>query len=334
MKIMPKQIDIILDNKCNLTCINCIQPKINSKIKFNYAKVILDIIKISNNKEIDLNFTGNEPLISYKEIEKIINIISFKNKSNIRTNLYTNLTILNNDIIKMISKYSINIHLSLDGLEKANDSIRGEGIFKIIVKNINILNNNNITIESITTTIKDLNFNDINNNFIKFIKDQNISKWRLNIDYYGLNKSPKIVIDKILELYNNAKSHMLVEGTWLYPFWNIINNDKRGFCPAAKGDIITILPDGSYHICPFSNQAIGTIKDDYAEILNKNITTILYKNFISSLDCTNCFLKEYCNSHCLCTLEEDDKELNKWYCDIYRGITKRIFEKYINSQRS
>lgn len=326
----PHRIDIVLDNDCNLSCLGCIRTKNEKNIKIDYSEYIKNILENGSEKEYQIHFTGGEPLLDWRLLTQTISETQTVTESKPKYSIYTNLTILNNEIIRFIKSNSIEIHTSVDGLKNENDKIRGKRTFEIITNNIKRLKKYGIEINSVTTTLKNENINSITTDFINELENLNIKTWRLNIDYHGIEINPNELINKVFTLYSNAtEKGISVEGTWIYPFNNLVSNNKNGFCSATKGETISILPNGKISICPYSETLLGSFHDNWYNI-NKEFKVV--KNEISNNEnCSNCIIKDYCHSQCLITREQNNPNLFNWYCEIYQGLTIKLLNYQIQN---
>ena len=170
----PYRIDIVLDEECNLSCTNCISKQKKTAPYYDYSSILDEIINNSNSSVSLIHFTGGEPFLKIDLLKKIINDIKSKKKivDFINYSVYSNLTILNEQIINVIKENNIEIHTSIDGLQIQNDNIRGKGTFQKINENINKISRENIKLSSITTTLKDDNFDEITKDFLVWLKKE------------------------------------------------------------------------------------------------------------------------------------------------------------------
>lgn len=135
--VKPQTVTLTLTTKCNLRCIMCDHWKLKNQeeLSLNKIKSIIDQIKKWGIKEIELS--GGEPFMR-KDIWKIISYISSKN---IGMNITTNGTLLNRRDIRKLFDYKINrLQISLDGLSKAHDKIRGvKGAYKKTIETVKVI---------------------------------------------------------------------------------------------------------------------------------------------------------------------------------------------------
>ncbi len=121
---------------CNLNCIHCYanaQTKAyKDAIDTDKAKSIIDDLADFNIPVI--LFSGGEPLLR----KDIVELISYAVKKGIRAVLSTNGTLIDQDTAKRLKDAGLSYAgISLDGLEKINDSFRGiKGAFKKALQGI------------------------------------------------------------------------------------------------------------------------------------------------------------------------------------------------------
>jgi uncharacterized protein len=327
----PYRIDIVLDNDCNLNCIGCIRVKNKKENVLDYSKFIDRIIKQTKKEKYYIHFTGGEPFLQWDSISKIIYKIKDSTDKEIIYSVYTNLTLLDTEIIRFIKSNHIQIHTSLDGLKHENDIIRGKGSYESIVTNINLLSENQIKLNSLTTTLKNENIQEITTDFISQIDQLKVKVWRLNIDYFGINIEPRNLVDRVFNLYIYAfEKGIDVEGSWLYPFFNLITENKNGFCSATKGETLAILPNGNFSVCPYLESSLGKYTESWNIVTNK--FNILKENLTNGKDCNKCIIKDHCHTQCLITKEKGDTKLFDWYCEVYIGLTIKLLKFHLRNE--
>jgi MoaA/NifB/PqqE/SkfB family radical SAM enzyme len=136
----PLIVDLQLTYRCNLRCLYCNSNNIKcNELDTNQIKNIIDGLKKKGCYYITLD--GGEVLLR-EDINEIINYIYSKG---IRVHLVTNGLLIHriNTASQNKLKYII---LSLDGNKEAVDKIRGEKTFSKIIKSINELKDNGVSI--------------------------------------------------------------------------------------------------------------------------------------------------------------------------------------------
>lgn len=120
---------------CNLKCNYCpysgegILDRKHNKNNMTYAtaKKAIDFFKEKSryNDSVNISFYGGEPLIEYKLIRKCIEYCnSVLYDKNITYNITSNGTIMNSDILSMLSENNVILTISLDGPTKIHNANR------------------------------------------------------------------------------------------------------------------------------------------------------------------------------------------------------------------
>jgi len=131
-------------NRCNLRCTHCYQDdySANSELSIEKLKAIADNIDRSMKRwkaRLNLLLTGGEPLLK----EEIFELFSYlEQKQTVKQlDIITNATILSKYIDQLEKfKKCKNILFSLDGVtESTNDKIRGSGVYKKVLQEMNLV---------------------------------------------------------------------------------------------------------------------------------------------------------------------------------------------------
>ncbi|MFH2145466.1 MAG: radical SAM protein [Candidatus Omnitrophota bacterium] len=134
-----KQFYIAMTNRCNLQCIMCATTRHDhtKEGELSLEQWELIINNITRFKVDSIGFGGGEPLLR-RDLAGLIRIVSAKG---IMVNIITNATLLNQSFLERLAghKKKIVFLLSLDGLEKDNDGIRGRGVFKKVMEAASLL---------------------------------------------------------------------------------------------------------------------------------------------------------------------------------------------------
>lgn len=152
---IPISVEVQLNTQCNLRCKHCCQPSYDKIMPVAQVKRIL---KILNEKKVfEINLTGGEPFL-HPNIFELIQLSA--EKYNFATIIITNGTLLTESLVKRLSKFRNNLAflVSLEGVGKVNDNIRGKGVFKKVDRVLKILKKYDIYVE-ISSTINSWNIN-------------------------------------------------------------------------------------------------------------------------------------------------------------------------------
>ena len=121
-----------LTYNCNLRCKMCpFWKRPSPDPSFEQEKAVLK--QIYNSGAVGVAFEGGEPLLR----KDLVEILAFSRSLPLHTSLITNGTLLESRIEEIAPYINGVVYVSLDGLEKTHDAIRGvEGSFKKAVRGI------------------------------------------------------------------------------------------------------------------------------------------------------------------------------------------------------
>lgn len=153
-----------ITERCNLNCKHCYFDKKFLKNELSLTQVFNifnDYIKLLKKWKLSreramISITGGEPLIR-ADLLKFLKKCH-QNRKKTRYGILTNGILLNDKKIAELKKFEIDyVQVSLEGMEKRNDEVRGKGTFEKIVKAVNLLIKNGInTVVSVTVTKQNL----------------------------------------------------------------------------------------------------------------------------------------------------------------------------------
>lgn len=155
-----------ITERCNLKCKHCYfdEKFLKNELSLDQLFAVFDdYINLLKKWEFPreasrISITGGEPMIRndfFKFLEKC-----YQNREKTRYGILTNGILLDNKKIFKFKKLKIDyVQVSLEGMEKNNDRVRGKGTFKKIVKAIKLLVKNGIN-TSISVTVTKQNLKD------------------------------------------------------------------------------------------------------------------------------------------------------------------------------
>lgn len=163
--VSPDGINITLTNKCNLRCKMCFISSDSydkeSDLSKNEVFSIIDQAAAMGIKETIL--TGGEPFLR----DDLFEIFEYCKLKGLRSVVTTNGTLVDKALArKIVTSHLSHIHFSVDGLEEANDFIRGKGKFAKTISAIKLVNelrnkhNSKLSL-GIASTVMDHNLEDL-----------------------------------------------------------------------------------------------------------------------------------------------------------------------------
>lgn len=135
-----KSVQLMLTNRCNLSCRHCAANAADAMAADFYTtediKKIIDKIVACNVKNIIL--TGGEPLVR-KDFMEIVRYI-YANDRTVQISLMTNATLIKESMAAELVKYIGTADISIDGYDDEScRTIRGKNVFKMVLENIKLL---------------------------------------------------------------------------------------------------------------------------------------------------------------------------------------------------
>ncbi|MFX0084357.1 MAG: radical SAM/SPASM domain-containing protein [Candidatus Hodarchaeota archaeon] len=324
--------------ECNLKCSHCgssAGKKLKNELKTHECIKVCE--QLADLNCINVALMGGEPFLK-KDWEKIAQCIV---DLGMKLNIVSNGFILNHNLKELIRLQPTVVGISLDGLRKIHDKIRGmKGSFDQAVKSVNLLRKNNIQ-TTIITTVSKINFKELPK-IEKLIHNKGIN-WQIQLasPFGNFNKKDMLSYEEfyavgLLIAAWRAKHHFLnmpVIGAHCMGYHSeIMENFVWDGCSAGRttigitsqGNVVGCLAMGNDRLVEANlrEQSLETIwKNKNAFTYNRNFTK---KNLGEY--CTNCEFGESCKGGCnSVSLSTTNKCHNDPFC--FHRIEKEIMNK-------
>jgi radical SAM protein with 4Fe4S-binding SPASM domain len=266
-----------LTQKCNSHCRHCINVRTTKSddITLGEMKTIID--KLHDSGIFILKITGGEPFCR----NDIFDILDYIETKMMKYIVYTNGSYINSLVASRLKDYHYLscIRVSIDGLEKTNDFIRGDGMFRLAINALNLLSSYKITCEA-NFTISNINYQELSK-LSEFFSHANmnvkINIGTLKISGSVMNQRSLIIPqDKTEEIMTDVKIQIMSDSSFvpykLLPdvYFKIFGNSFG--CPAGRISI-SIDSRGNVFGCGmFSDDETfncgNLIHDSFANIWN------------------------------------------------------------------
>lgn len=317
-----------ITHKCNLRCKHCYQEDYSCDLDLNNLEKIfyqfLDFCKVNNFKG-HINFTGGEPFVS----KYLYNLCDLCEKNKMTFGILTNGTLLTNKDIIHLSHYNnlIFIQVSIDGVPKTHNNIRGKGSFEKTIKTCQLLKKYNIQ-TMVSFTAHKQNYKELHK-VIKIIKKNKID--RFWADRFIPIDNNKDINDKMV--LSNEEFHLFIKTLAnekkkanRNPFCKTIIHTNRAlqFCYdketiyqcSAGISLLTILANGTLLPCRRLPISIGNVleKDIMTLYNNSEIIKDLNKRECPN-ECKKCLYQKTCKGGAKCltyaiTKDYNNKDIN------------------------
>lgn len=250
---VPLKIQHYCTYKCNFRCKYC--NLYNQKSKELSTEEIKNLIFNFNKAgAVSWTFTGGEPLLR-KDMEKLVKYAKY---CGLHVAMTTNGSLVKNNI-SWLNKIDL-LNISLDGMEKIHDKLRGKGTFNMAMEAIKLLKKNKINV-SITVVINKLTMKDNARelkNLLDLINNMGIKAIFMPIykDPFNKNKVDSLCLSDndlkksmiILKKYSKKYPHRLIMSKSAMNWYS--KNKKTMKCYAGK-HFCSILPNGRVIPCLF-----------------------------------------------------------------------------------
>lgn len=131
-----------LTNRCNMRCPHCYMSagkEMEAELTTLEVKTVLTAYKNHGGREV--TFSGGE----VGTRKDLLEIITHSGKLGLRTNIYSNGILIDEEFIRLASPWLNKVQISVDGYsEEENSRLRGKGNFSKALKTIDCLLNNNV----------------------------------------------------------------------------------------------------------------------------------------------------------------------------------------------
>lgn len=133
----PLKVQWKVTNKCNLRCKHCYLGKLNHR-ELGKKELMSIAEKLINSNVMEVTLTGGEALL----VSSLPKIVALFIENDIKVNIFTNALFLEKfeskveTLLGRVPNDMLDFFISVDGLEKSHDGIRGKGNFQKTIKAI------------------------------------------------------------------------------------------------------------------------------------------------------------------------------------------------------
>lgn len=295
-------------NKCNLNCLHCYtnsSPKNNTIIDKESAIRLID--EMSNHQVYSFGIGGGEPLI----LPYLIPMINRISEKGMKASISTNGILINQNTARELASAGLGAaQVSIDGMEKNHDFIRGKGTFNRAIDGIKHLVDNHISVR-VGFTVNRINYNDIENvtQLAKDIGADSVVFFRymptsiqgqiLELDASTLYKAAKNILNTKKYITKTLSKNFLIYYERLSFFTFLINKDEfnQAKCLAGQG-MCNISCDAKVTVCPHLPKIIGDIWEEDLESIWAKMNIETDRIYTIPMDCKDCEFSEKCRGGC------------------------------------
>lgn len=316
-----------INQKCNLKCKYCyLQEKNGEEMSEEVLCSAIDFgvqnATNHNDKKLDIDFIGGEPLINFELIKKAVAYAKLKALNhNIEVSfmITTNGLLLNKEIVDFLISESFNLKISIDGNKKVNDTNRiyqsGKGSYEGVIKQLafvkdfekrarrlvrvtNVVTKNNYKhyFDSVYHLVENLNLHYIDSCIDLF------PNWTQD-ELETIQKEICKIFDFFIEKY--------IKGEGFY--WRFINHaeelmyDKQRFYSCGAGIVASyIRVDGEIFPCGSNTTKEVSLGNVRRKVNYGKIRFLMNLDKIDNEKCKICYMNEKCRINS-CIMENLNK---------------------------
>jgi radical SAM protein with 4Fe4S-binding SPASM domain len=289
-----RYLELQITTACNLRCSHCYIAESPVELSIERIKTVLQ--EFEEIQGIRLLLSGGEPLLHsrFRELNNILPEFYF------RKVLFTNGLLINSHILKDLNVEELQI--SIDGLEKGHDLLRGKGTFKRAIKAVELSIKEGFDV-SIATMIHRYNLDEFEE-MERLFKALGVKEWNVDVPCVTgrLKENPEF------QLSPQEAGRFL-----RYGFGGGLHSSIEGF--GCGLHLMAVMADGRIAKCTFyGERPVGKIEDGLRECW-KRIKPVKMKE----LKC-DCRYIDACRGGCRyrALMEGDEYGKDPFRCEMYK----------------
>ncbi|MCX6664929.1 MAG: radical SAM protein [Euryarchaeota archaeon] len=164
--------------RCNLKCEHCGATKETYDRELSSEEIKKVISELRAMKTRMFSVTGGEPFMR----KDVLDVLSFAHSQGLKTGIATNGFFIDKPMVKKIKEAGVDsIQISLDGLEKTHNTIRGDSqSFQRAIQALQYLQEIDLPVLSVATTITKNNFRELEKIW-DLLVDLQVKIWRISV---------------------------------------------------------------------------------------------------------------------------------------------------------
>ncbi|MEK7096571.1 MAG: radical SAM protein [Patescibacteria group bacterium] len=353
-------LNLVISEACNFGCSHCLHSCSTGTSTSHGQKKLMDwetaqkaideyaaVMQIWDTHPLDVHFGSAEPLLNWSVLEQAIYYTRGLDP-NAKLSVNTNLSLITKSMIKVLKANEIYISTSLDGPPAGNDAIRtfkdGGATFNAIVSKFGLLEEMDYPLDGFSITLNDLNFDVVNPDFIDWAYQRGMKGIATDVDMINTaqaNRDVNNCVLKLMELRFACQARGMENfGSWTTSYDHLVNepiDNMPTFCRAAKGQNISVNPEGWLFICGHTTTPIGRIDHLEEALSERSPYCQLVKSRLPGEDpeCMGCEIEGLCAGQCQITREVSRATGNnrdKTMCELYRNATRVLLKEKLDQE--
>lgn len=273
-----RYLQLHITEKCNLNCAHCyLGKKNNIDMKLTTIAQVLEEFSQYGFKVL---VTGGEPLM-HKNFWEVLKLTS---ELPLRVEVLTNGTLITPEVAMGLAKYVHQVQISLDGMKRGHEAIRGEGTFDATVEGMK--NALKFLSVSCATMIHSKNLGEFDS-MEAMLNEIGVREWMLDIpsNTGNMTRHPDLSVP-----YKNAVK--------IFKKYGYSTGVHTGDGALSCGShICSVRSDGSVSKCGFFLDYVGNVEDETLEMCWLKVVD-KYIPRLEELECGDCPVLEECRGGC------------------------------------
>ncbi len=292
--------------KCNLRCRHCYASIYSGEreLSLNEAKAFLEEAACLGVKHVHL--TGGEPLIR----NDIFDIIEAGVDYGLQISIFTNASLINDEVAERLNDLNVFVFTSLDGPNKrVHEAVRGEGAWDSFMKGISYLINEGVEFH-INISVNEVNWMYVGDTLRKAAELTPISYSVIPSMPAGRALSedvwvrPNHYFKALKDVEEVAKELGIIVDAWCTPFLDLVLPRTIHVRASNCRDwgVMDVSPSGRVVLCDVMNVEVGNVVRDGVEgawerLKNREVMRKLLRK-PSFKPCSTCEAVNYCRGGC------------------------------------
>jgi radical SAM protein with 4Fe4S-binding SPASM domain len=259
----PSWLIWIITASCNLNCPYCYSTHYLRERPLGREEVMKLLREAASTGVRYIDYTGGEPLMR----RDISEILEETVDLGINASIFTNLTLLSQDIASKISKLDIGVVTSLDGPREIYERVKGQGTWEKFLRGIDELKRRNIPFH-VNITVSTVNYervgdaiilaNDLGADSISIIPSMAFGRALETKSFIGREEFLKSVIqaDRVAEEIGIRVS------VWCSPFLGVLKLRNLYYSDCREFRELDVSPGGKALVCDVMGVEVADITKD------------------------------------------------------------------------
>jgi uncharacterized protein len=296
-----------------------------------------------------VKFFGREPLLNWPTIDAILaKYAPLTSPISYRFAITTNATGIQEDIARRFHDCSVQVVVSLDGLQDANTQRTlptGEGSFERVDLALTCLQHAGVK-TAIACVLSPANFESLGDDFLGYLESRSIHEVEIRVamqNEYGAGFADATWTNKLVQLHRSGRQRgILVTGDWYHPFSGLLQTMRRRghatttrlappACSASEHQL-SVEPNGEIFPCRAMRRPLAMSGGIDVAVQTDEYVDLVMRTYGSVDSCKGCDLEGLCQGVCLGHVEERLGTIygrDETFCKIYRDAFSLLVQDYL-----